>query len=72
RATPPVDLPAASTRAATPMAGIPGTPGATGAHGGNAGKDGNTHKRPDYLEGDHHLEEGLGVPLIVSRPVLDE
>ncbi|MBF6181709.1 hypothetical protein [Nocardia otitidiscaviarum] len=72
RATPPVDIPAASTRAATPMAGIPGTPGAAGAHGGAANKDGSAHKRPVHLEGAHHLEEGLGAPLIVSRPVLDE
>ncbi|WP_431953528.1 hypothetical protein [Nocardia lijiangensis] len=62
----------AARAGSVPMGGTPGTPGATGAAGQNAGQGERARKRPSYLESDEHIDEAMGTPQVVSRPVVDQ
>ncbi|MFC9892433.1 hypothetical protein ACFVMC_01950 [Nocardia sp. NPDC127579] len=63
---------ASSMRAgATSSGATPGTPGAAGTPGRGGGRDENERKRPDYLASEEHIEEAIGDPQVVARPVLD-
>ncbi|WP_280398174.1 hypothetical protein [Nocardia carnea] len=55
--------------AGAPMGGMPMGGGAGGAQGGGQQKD---HKRADYLDSTEWLEEGIGEPSIVAKPVVDQ
>jgi hypothetical protein len=53
-----------------PMGGMPmGGGGAAGAAQGGQQKD---HKRADYLDSTEWLEEGIGEPSVVAKPVVDQ
>lgn len=53
-----------------PMGGMPMGGGAGGgAQGGGQQKD---HKRADYLDSTEWLEEGIGDPSVVAKPVVDQ
>ncbi|WP_280508081.1 hypothetical protein [Nocardia flavorosea] len=61
---------AASTGQSAPMGGMP--MGGGGAGGGAQGAQQKDHKRADYLDSTEWLEEGLGDPAIVAKPVVDQ
>ncbi|MGW0180391.1 WXG100 family type VII secretion target [Nocardia sp. NPDC003345] len=62
-----VGVAASSMGAGAPMGGMP-MGGAGGAAQGGQQKD---HKRADYLDSTEWLEEGIGDPSIVAKPVVD-
>ncbi|MEU4312611.1 hypothetical protein [Nocardia sp. NPDC024068] len=53
-----------------PMGGMP--MGGGGAGGGAQGGQQKDHKRADYLDSTEWLEEGIGEPSIVAKPVVDQ
>ncbi|WP_189094066.1 hypothetical protein [Nocardia jinanensis] len=53
-----------------PMGGSPG--GSPGAAGGRGGQGDDKHERAKYLDRADNLDEGLGDPLDMSRPVVGE
>lgn len=65
--------PAATGRAgAAPGSANPGAPGPAGA--GRGGSQGNEreHKRPTNLDSAEHLDEAIGAPQLLSKPVVDQ
>ncbi|MFI2232483.1 hypothetical protein [Nocardia testacea] len=61
---------ASSVGQGAPMGGMPmGGGGAGGAAQGGQQKD---HKRADYLDSTEWLEEGIGEPSVVAKPVVDQ
>ncbi|WP_378737217.1 hypothetical protein [Nocardia brasiliensis] len=55
------------------VAGQPGMPGGMGPAGAGAGGQQNReHKRADYLDSTEHLEEALGDPPVVAKPVVEK
>ncbi|MGV9923884.1 hypothetical protein [Nocardia rhamnosiphila] len=61
---------ASSMGQGAPMGGMPmGGGGAGGAAQGGQQKD---HKRADYLDSTEWLEEGIGEPSVVAKPVVDQ
>lgn len=58
----------AASQPGMPMGGAPMGGGAGGAQGAQQ-KD---HKRADYLDSTEWLEEGIGDPAIVAKPVVDQ
>ncbi|WP_067819128.1 hypothetical protein [Nocardia inohanensis] len=57
----------AASGAGMPMGGMP--MGGHGAQGGQQG--GKEHKRPDFLDSTEYLEEAMGAPPIVAKPVVE-
>lgn len=57
---------AAAATTGMPGMGMPAMGGA-----GRGGKDDDKYKRPDYLQSDEDLDEALGDPVVVARPVVD-
>lgn len=60
---------ASSAGQGAPMGGMPMGGGAGGGAQGGQQKD---HKRADYLDSTEWLEEGIGEPSVVAKPVVDQ
>ncbi|MEU1985383.1 hypothetical protein [Nocardia sp. NPDC019395] len=60
---------ASANPAGAPMGGMPMGGGAGGGAQGGQQKD---HKRADYLDSTEWLEEGIGDPAVVAKPVVDQ
>ncbi|MFI1462580.1 hypothetical protein [Nocardia carnea] len=60
----------AASQPGAPMGGMP--MGGGGAGGGAQGGQQKDHKRADYLDSTEWLEEGIGDPSIVAKPVVDQ
>ncbi|WP_067561547.1 WXG100 family type VII secretion target [Nocardia acidivorans] len=61
-----------ATGGATPMgSGMGGAPMGGGHGAGGAGGQGKEHKRPEFLDSSEYLEEAMGAPPIVAKPVVE-
>ncbi|MEU8896847.1 hypothetical protein AB0C65_13395 [Nocardia sp. NPDC048505] len=67
----PVSAAALKAGAASSSA-MPGTPGTAGAAGRNAGEENQKRKTPVFLVSEEALDEAVGGPQVVSRPVVAE
>lgn len=56
----------AASGAGMPMGGMP-----MGGHGAQGGQQGKEHKRPDFLDSTEYLEEAMGAPPVVAKPVVE-
>ncbi|MEU7631993.1 hypothetical protein AB0C34_18685 [Nocardia sp. NPDC049220] len=57
---------------AAPMAAAPGSPGAAGTAGRGAGQEDKDYKKSAFLESTDYLDEAMGDPQLVAKPVLDQ
>ncbi|MEU7764905.1 hypothetical protein AB0B25_07255 [Nocardia sp. NPDC049190] len=57
---------------AAPMAATPGSPGAAGSAGRGAGQEDKDYKKSAFLESTDYLDEAMGGPQLVAKPVLDQ
>ncbi|MFE3188743.1 WXG100 family type VII secretion target [Nocardia sp. NPDC059240] len=56
---------------ASPMGGMGGGMGGMGHGGGAHGAGGKEHKRPDFLDRAEYLDEAMGTPPVVAKPVVE-